>query len=278
MFPTDKYEQLSEFGEGSIAKVIKAKDRKTGATVAIKILKDITDQEDIARLGVEIESISRVRHPNIVSFLTTGKISNVPYVVTEWLQGISLRDLIEDEENFEIQPSIEILLQIVGALVAIHKKGIIHRDIKPENVMLVGNDRDVVKLIDFGMAKLLNQGYNLTIQGQLFGTPQYLAPERITGGEPTSATDIYSLGIMTYELLTGVRPFDGENNQDILMQHLTKRPKPVSTYIDTSIIPRSFLQLVRRMMRQLPEQRPTAVVLQNEFRKTRHMLFGQNIM
>jgi len=267
------YSPLDDFGEGAIAKVVKAKDEKTGDVVAVKILKDITDSEDVARLSIEMESISLVRHPNIVSFLKHGKCPNgSPFVVMEWLKGITLRDLLEDYEYLDEQEIVEIVLQVLDAIVACHKKGVIHRDLKPENVMLVGPEGRQVKLIDFGMAKLLFDGVNLTIDGQLFGTPQYLAPERITGESPTTKTDIYSLGIMVYEMATGERPFDGESPQEIIMQHITADSETIPSMLAQFEISWKLKYLIKRMLRKQPEPRPSAEVLRQEFRALRQDL------
>ncbi|MBU1218245.1 serine/threonine protein kinase [Myxococcota bacterium] len=270
------YAPLTTMGEGAIAKVVKCLDTRSGDIVALKILKDITDDDDVKRLGVEIESISRVRHPNIVTFITHGNTKDgAPYVVMEWLDGENLRDLLEKEESLDIMKIIEITLQILNALEACHRKSIVHRDLKPENVMLCGTNRDKVKLIDFGMAKLLLDGTDLTIDGQLFGTPQYLAPERITGScKATQQTDIYSLGIMIYEMAAGFRPFDGEDAQAILRQHLSERPKPLSSVALGELANPLLSQLVRRMMRQTPDQRPSATSLLSEFRKLRQNLLN----
>ncbi|MBU1238858.1 serine/threonine protein kinase [Myxococcota bacterium] len=272
MFPKG-YSPLDDFGEGAIAKVIKAVDEKTNDIVAVKILKDITDAEDVARLSIEMESISLVRHPNIVSFLKHGKCPNgSPFVVMEWLKGVTLRDLLEEVYVLEELEIVEIVLQVLDAIVACHKKGVIHRDLKPENVMLVGPDEKQVKLIDFGMAKLLYDGINLTIDGQLFGTPQYLAPERITGESPTTKTDIYSLGIMVYEMATGDRPFDGESPQEIIMQHITANSETIPSMLSNVDISYKLKYLIKRMLRKQPEPRPTAEILRQEFRSHRQEL------
>ncbi|MBN2723121.1 MAG: serine/threonine protein kinase [Deltaproteobacteria bacterium] len=269
------YAPLTSMGEGAIAKVIKCLDTRTGDFVALKILKDITDEEDIKRLGVEIESISRVRHPNIVTFITHGNVGDSPYVVMEWLEGETLRDLLEREETLSLRTLVDTVLQILNALEACHKKSIVHRDLKPENVMLTGPQGNQIKLIDFGMAKILLDGVDLTIDGQLFGTPQYLAPERITGSvKATEQTDIYSLGIMIYEMAAGFRPFDGDDAQTILKEHLTVRPKPLMSVTSGELANPILNQLVRRMMRQTPDQRPSATALLSEFRRLRHTLLG----
>jgi eukaryotic-like serine/threonine-protein kinase len=274
LFPKG-YSPSSDFGEGAIAKVVKSTDDRSGNIVAVKILKDITDADDIARLSIEMESISRVRHPNIVSFLNHGKCKKgSPFVVMEWLEGENLRVLLEEEESLDELFISEILLQILDAIVACHKKGVIHRDLKPENVMLTGPDGRQVKLIDFGMAKLLYDEVDLTMAGDLFGTPQYLSPERITGEKPTPKSDIYSLGIMTFEMATGERPFDGDNPNEIIMLHLSQENDTISEFLKKFPISKKLKYLIKRMLRKLPDQRPSAQTMRSDFRIFRKELIN----
>ncbi|MDA3864789.1 MAG: serine/threonine-protein kinase [Deltaproteobacteria bacterium] len=274
----DGYEIQSDFGEGSIAKVVKAVEKTTGQEVAIKILKDITDSEDIARLQVEMESISRVRHPNIVSFLNYGNNFNgSPYIVMEWLEGCTLRDILEEKQYVDSLYLVDISLQIAGALAACHKKGVVHRDLKPENVMLTGDNYNQVKLIDFGMAKLLYDGINLTVDGHLFGTPQYLAPERILGDAPTPQTDVYALGIINYEMASGIRPFDGEKSQSILVQHIEEQPKSLLNLMGKENINFDLSILTKTMMRKNPNQRPDINKVLKSLRTLRKTLISNQI-
>jgi len=268
-FP-DYYQLSSEFGEGAVAKVVRAGNRKTGNTVALKVLKDITDEEDIRRLGREMEILSRIEHPAVVRYLGHGTTSEgAPYVEMEWLEGSSLRDVLMARERLELIEILDILIPVISALATCHENGIIHRDIKPENIMLCSPGGKTVKLIDFGMAKLL-KGTPITHDGQLFGTPQYIAPERITMDQDlTGAIDVYALGIMAYEMMTGVRPFDHGEVQKILMMHLTEKVPPMHEMAPDLAIHPGFSRIVRRMVRQEPLQRPLATTLYTDFRVLR---------
>jgi len=271
-FP-EQYQLSSEFGEGAVAKVVRALNRTTGNSVALKVLKDLTDQEDLRRLGREMDILARIEHPSVVRYLGHGTTSEgAPYVEMEWLEGASLRDVLLARERLELPEVLDIMIPVCSALATCHDSGIIHRDIKPENVMLCAPGGKTVKLIDFGMAKLL-KGTPITHDGQLFGTPQYIAPERITMDQDlTGAIDIYALGIMAYEMMTGVRPFDHEEVQKILMMHLTHKVPPMQELApDVSIHP-GFSRIVRRMVRQEPVQRPQAATLYTELRVLRATL------
>ncbi len=261
------FQLYSEFGEGAVAKVVKAQNLETGNTVALKVLKDMTDEEDIRRLGREIAILSRIEHPSIVHYLGHGKTTQgAPFVEMEWLDGASLRDILVARERLELSEILDIMIPVCSALQKCHESGIIHRDIKPENVMLCGPGGAVVKLIDFGMAKLL-KGTPITHDGQLFGTPQYIAPERITmDQELTPSIDIYAMGIMGFELLTGERPFDHEEAQKILMMHLTKKVPPMQDLLPGVPVHPVYSRMIRRMTRPEPLQRPLAATLYTEFR------------
>ncbi len=271
-FP-ERYQLFNEFGEGAIAKVVKAFNRETGRTVALKVIKDVTDEEDRRRLVREMEILSRLEHPSVVRYLGHGTtIEGAPFVEMEWLEGATLRDVLVARERLELVEVLDILIPVCSALATCHERGIIHRDIKPENVMLCAPGGRDVKLIDFGMAKLL-KGTPITHDGQLFGTPQYIAPERITMDQDlTSAIDIYSMGIMAYEMMTGERPFDDEEPQKILMAHLTRSVPPMHEKAPDIPIHPAFSRIVRRMLRKEPQLRPQALTLYTDLRVLRSTL------
>jgi len=268
-FPSH-YQISSEYGEGAVAKVVRALNRETGNTVALKVLKDITDEEDLRRLGREMDILARIEHPAVVRYLGHGTTTEgAPYVEMEWLEGATLRDVLMARERLELAEILDILIPVCSALATCHDNGVIHRDIKPENIMLCAPGGHTVKLIDFGMAKLL-KGTPITHDGQLFGTPQYIAPERITMDQDlTGAIDVYALGIMSYEMTTGVRPFDHEEVQKILMMHLTEKVPPMHELASDLAIHPGFSRMVRRMVRQEPVQRPQAATLYTDLRVLR---------
>lgn len=271
-FPS-RYQLLNESVEGAIAKVVKARNQETGNLVALKILKDITDEEDRLRLDREVKILAQLDHPTVVRYLGHGTTDKgIPFVEMEWVEGANLRDVLIARERMELSEILDILIPLCSALALCHECGIFHRDIKPENVMLCAPEGKNVKLIDFGMAKLL-KGTPITHDGQLFGTPQYIAPERITmDQEPTGAIDIYSLGITAYEMMTGVRPYDDDEPQKVLMAHLTRSLPPMHEKAPDIPIHPGFSRIVRRMLRKEPQLRPKAINLYTDLRVLRASL------
>jgi len=271
-FPS-RYQPLNEFGEGAIAKVVKARNTETGRVVALKVIKNITDEEDRRRLVREMEILAHLEHPSVVRYLGHGVTTEgAPFVAMEWLDGATLRDVLVARGRMELPEILDILIPVCSALAACHERGIIHRDIKPENVMLCSPGGQVIKLIDFGMAKLL-KGTPITSDGQLFGTPQYIAPERITMDQDLSgAIDIYSLGIMAYEMMTAERPYDDDEPQKILMAHLTRPLPPMHEKAPDIPIHPGFSRIVRRMLRKDPQLRPQAITLYTDLRVLRSSL------
>lgn len=271
-FPS-RYQLLNESVEGAIAKVVKARNRETGNLVALKILKDITDEEDRLRLDREVKILAQLDHATVVRYLGHGTTDEgIPFVEMEWVEGANLRDVLIARERMELSEILDILIPLCAALALCHERGIFHRDIKPENVMLCAPEGKTVKLIDFGMAKLL-KGTPITHDGQLFGTPQYIAPERITmDQEPTGAIDIYSLGITAYEMMTGVRPYDDDEPQKVLMAHLTRPLPPMHEKAPDIPIHPGFSRIVRRMLRKEPQLRPKAMNLYTDLRVLRASL------
>jgi len=256
-----RYRLGKVLGEGAVATVYEALDTMTDTSVAVKVLKDVHDADDTARLWVELRSLQRVRHPGVIRTLDMGRSSRgLSYIVMELLRGRTLRARMMDQGRIPVDEALPILLQVFQALEACHEHGVIHRDVKPENVFLEGAREDRVTLIDFGMAKLLSgqTAVNLTRPHQLFGTPEYMAPERITGGEPNFASDIYSAGVLAFEMLSAERPFSGRDPQRVLERQV-RRALPRFSELDPPVaVPRELRSLIRRCLRKSPIQRPRA--------------------
>lgn len=257
----DRYLLQDVLGEGAVATVYRALDRETGDLVAVKVQRDIQDSEDAARLWVELRSLQRVQHPNTIRSHEMGRTEEgLHYIAMELLEGRTLRARLLDDVRLSMEAALPLLEQIFSALEACHAHGIIHRDVKPENVVLLAPDEQTLKLIDFGMAKILHDfaSLGLTQPHQIFGTPEYMSPERAKGEPPTAASDIYSTGILAFEMLAGVRPFGGQNPMDVL-RHQIDSPVPRFADLKPPVsIPRELRGVVRRCLRKAPLQRPSA--------------------
>ncbi|MFH2006547.1 MAG: serine/threonine-protein kinase [bacterium] len=262
----NRYALEEIIGEGAVATVYRARDTLKGGTVAVKVLKDIHDEMDTARLWVEMRSLQRLRHPRIIRTLDVGKSGlGQHYIAMELLEGRTLRSRMVDEGRMAVADVLVILHQVIEALDACHFSGIIHRDLKPENVFLLAPDDTQVKLIDFGMAKILHDlSPSLTQDAMIFGTPEYMAPERITGGDPTPATDIYAAGVLTFEMLAGLRPFAGSTPEQIMRRQLHDAIPRFSELTPPVSVPREVRAVIRRCLRKAPLQRPRASVLAAE--------------
>ncbi len=222
-----RYRAEQLIGHGAVATVWRGVDARTGERVALKVMRpDSLGLEDIQRLAQEVEILRRLSHPCIVRILGTGVAEgNAPYVAMEWVDGIDLRAKLEQSPVLPLADVRDIISQVCCGLTEAHAQGIIHRDIKPENVLLAAPEHVAVKLADFGMAKVTGrQAAALTVEGQLFGTPQYMAPERARGKPAGEAADLYAVAVMTYEMLAGRRPFDGRSPMQILIDQTREAP------------------------------------------------------
>ena len=223
-----RYELLEKRGDGGMAVVYKAKDRLLNRFVAIKILKPefIKDPKFVDSFRRESQAAAGLSHPNVVSVYDVGKEGNIYYIVMEMMEGYTLSDLITREAPLSERRVIEISRQIAAGLSAAHKKGIIHRDVKPHNILF--SDDGIAKITDFGIAKAVNNGTIVNTNTTVLGSVHYLSPEQARGGFVDAKSDIYSLGIVMYEMLTGKVPFDGENAVSVAMMHINGNVKAPS--------------------------------------------------
>jgi len=238
------YLVVQKLGEGGMGSVYLAEHPQIGKKVALKVLHaEFSANEDVTkRFFNEARAVNDIGHPNIVDIIDYGVIQagasrdKLVYFIMEYLTGGTLSDVLRKEQQpLPPERALGIAMQVADALAASHKQGIVHRDLKPDNIMLQqrGRDRDFVKLLDFGIAKLTGdaQGSSRTRTGIVMGTPAYMSPEQCEGrGNVDLRTDVYALGIVLYEMLTGRVPFIGEGYGEILVQHLTQRPIPVSQF------------------------------------------------
>jgi serine/threonine-protein kinase len=236
------YLVTQKLGEGGMGSVYLAEHPSIGKKVALKVLHSefSTNQEVAARFFHEAKAVNDIGHPNIVDIVDFGIIQSgagreqLVYFIMEYLAGMTLSQLIRSEAPLAPERALTIALQVADALSASHKCGIVHRDLKPDNIILLqrGRERDFVKLLDFGIAKLTGGsavGSHRTRTGIVMGTPAYMSPEQCEGRDSVDLrTDVYALGIVLYEMVTGRVPFIGEGYGEILVQHLTQRPRPPS--------------------------------------------------
>ena len=220
----NRYEILSLIGQGGMADVYKAKDTILNRIVAIKVLRDKLSQDAMAlvRFQREASAASRLSHPNVVDIYDVGEYEGMHYIVMEFIRGRTLKELIAQRGALDVDEAIGIMKQLVSAINHAHENNIIHRDIKPQNVLV--KDDGTIKITDFGIA-VANGSVQLTFNNTVMGSAHYLAPETTQGKEPNEKVDIYSLGIVFYELLTGKVPFTGKTPTEIAIKHLRK-PMP----------------------------------------------------
>ena len=244
----NRYELINKIGNGGMAKVYKAKDQVLNRYVAVKILRDefTTDQEFIKRFEAEAQSAASITHPNIVSVYDVGNEGNLYYIVMELIQGKTLKEIIIEEGGaLPWKWSINIATQIASALEVAHKNKIVHRDIKPHNIIIT--EDGIAKVTDFGIAKAVSNS-TITAFGTTIGSVHYFSPEHARGGFTDSKSDLYSLGVVMYEMLTGRVPFDADTPVSVALKHMQEEPKPPIELNDK--IPSSVNDIILKAMRK----------------------------
>jgi serine/threonine-protein kinase len=246
-----RYRILRKLGSGGMANVYLAEDEELGRRVAIKILNDrhANDEQFVERFRREAKHAAGLSHPNIVSIYDRGEAEGTYYIAMEYLEGRSLKELISSRGPAPVSIAIEYARQILAALRVSHRTGVIHRDIKPHNVLVDGEGR--LKVTDFGIARAGPS--QMTEAGSIVGTAQYLSPEQAQGAPVSESSDLYSVGIVLYELLTGEVPFTGETPVEIAMKHLSRVPAPPSRLRPE--IPHDLDLVVMRALAKDPEDR-----------------------
>ncbi|NLY43576.1 MAG: Stk1 family PASTA domain-containing Ser/Thr kinase [Clostridiaceae bacterium] len=221
----NRYEIIEKIGGGGMAIVYKARCRLLNRFVAVKILRhELTeDREFISRFNVESQAAASLSHPNIVSVYDVGQQDDIYYIVMEYIDGITLKELINKNGALPWKDALNFSIQICSALEHAHKKHIVHRDIKPHNIMITKDG--MVKVTDFGIARAATST-TVTLGGNTIGSVHYFSPEQARGGYTDEKSDIYSLGVVMYELLTGRVPFDGESPVAVAIKHIQEEPIP----------------------------------------------------
>lgn len=261
---SDRYIILSEIGSGGMGRVFKARHKLINRIVAVKVLHEhlLTDSMSKRRFDQEAQAASALTHPNLIAVYDYGFSSTgLPYLVMDFLQGQSLQDLLKEAGHLQPTRFLNIFSQCCAALDHAHKKGVLHRDVKPTNIMLLGEmkGQDFVKIVDFGIAKILPQEgsaeQQLTQTGTIFGSPYYMSPEQCQGEKTDVRSDIYSLGCVMYEALTGKVPFSGENILATLCKHVRESAKPFKEQAPELSIPQELERIVFKALEIAPENR-----------------------
>lgn len=255
-----RYTVERKLGEGGMGVVYKCRHAFIEKRVAMKVLKaDMAQSEEhTARFLNEARSASSVGNPHIIDVNDFGRLPDgATYFTMEFLEGTSMADLVETSLPLELPRVAHISLQLTEALEAAHEAGIVHRDLKPDNIFLIaqGGDQDFVKLLDFGIAKASRSQHKLTQAGQVFGTPHYMSPEQANAAAVDHRSDIYSLGVILYELVSGHLPFDAENFMAILTAHMYKAPIPLSKIAGCPALPAGLENVILTCMAKKPDER-----------------------
>jgi class 3 adenylate cyclase/tRNA A-37 threonylcarbamoyl transferase component Bud32 len=249
-----RFEILSVLGAGGMGVVYKARDRELDDLVALKMLKreQMTDPTLLERLKSEIKLARKITHPNVLRTYDFGEIDGIPYISMEYVRGVTLRYMLDQTRRLPYSAGLRLAKQLCAGLGAAHAVGVLHRDIKPENLILepTGN----AKLMDFGIARPIRRMEpGRTEAGMIVGTPLYLSPEQLQGQEADARADIYSTGVVLYEIFSGVLPFNGANAMEILLKHIREAPQPPRTH--WAEIPPKLEQIILRCLAKNPAER-----------------------
>ena len=250
---SDRYRLLVKVGEGGMAEVYRAQDVLLGRAVAVKLLRPqyTTESSFLVRFLHEAQAAAGLSHPNIVAVYDVGQDGTQRYIVMEYVEGVNLKEVILESAPFSVERAVSIAVQICQAVGIAHRAGLVHRDIKPQNVLLTTGDR--AKVTDFGIAIALRAPKGLTEEGTVWGTPHYISPEQAMGEDVGPASDVYSIGVVLFEMLTGRLPFDGENSVAIAMKHIREAPPPVSRW--NPAVPPEMAAIVDKALSKSPEGR-----------------------
>lgn len=265
MFLADRYEIIEQIGTGGMSDVYKAKCHKLNRFVAIKVMKSefSEDKTFVSKFRAEAQSVAGFTHPNIVNVYDVGDENGIYYIVMELVEGITLKKYIEKRGRIPFKEAVSIAIQVANGLDAAHKHNIVHRDIKPQNIIISKEGK--VKVTDFGIAKVASSS---TINSSsTMGSVHYISPEQARGGYSDARSDLYSLGITIFEMLTGTVPFDGDSTVAVAVQHIQDEIPAPSTVTDD--IPLSIDRIVLKLTQKKPDRRyQTATELITDLKKS----------
>ena len=268
---------LRRLGHGAMAEVYLAQQCSLDRQVAVKVLKGTlaTDQVYVQRFQREAHAAASLIHANIVQIYEVGRIGDIYYIAQEYVQGLNLRQWIARNGSPDLRLSLSIIRQVAAALAKAAEQGVVHRDIKPENIMLTAGGE--VKVADFGLARLTEaaDGVELTQSGLTLGTPLYMSPEQVQGRPLDPRSDLYSLGVTCYQMLSGTPPFDGETALSVAVQHLNKEPEPLDARRPD--LPAAFCRIVHRLLAKSADDRyPSARELLSDLRQVQQENLGDD--
>ena len=248
----NRYEIIEKIGTGGMATVYRAKCHVLKREVAVKILRDefTTDNEFIKRFNAEAQSAASLTHPNIVSVYDVGHEGNLYYIVMELVKGKTLKEIIVEDGALAWKWAVDLAIQIARGLEKAHRNNIVHRDIKPHNIIIT--EEGVAKVTDFGIAKAVSNA-TITAFGATTGSVHYFSPEQAKGGHTDAKSDLYSLGVVMYEMVTGRVPFDADTPVSVALQHIQE--EPVEPIVLNSQIPLSLNKIILKAMQKEPSMR-----------------------
>ena len=250
-----RYQMREQIGQGAMAKVFKAYDPEIDRTLAIKLLlSDYCREEEYrTRFVREAKGAGILSHPNIVTVFDVGEHDNQPYIAMELVEGSTLSDLLKDKKPQPVKNVVEIGIQLAKALDYAHKKGIVHRDVKPGNIMLI-KDSTTIKVADFGICRIeSNDATQKTRVGDVLGTPHYMSPEQVLGHKVDSRSDLFAAGVVLYQLLTGVLPFQADTMVSVALKIVKAEAEPIDKLRPD--LPLSLRRIVERCLKKQPEKR-----------------------
>ncbi len=273
----NRYEIIEVIGQGGMSVVYKARCHRLNRLVAVKILKDENSQDEDfrRRFHAESQAVAMLSHPNIVSVYDVSSSDDADYIVMELIEGITLKQYMEKKGVLNWKETLHFATQIAKALEHAHSRGLVHRDIKPHNVMVLKNGS--VKVADFGIARIMTQSNTLTKEA--LGSVHYISPEQAKGGRVDNRSDIYSLGVVMYEMISGRPPYDGDSPVAVAIQHINGGASRPSTINPNT--PKGLEQIIMKAMsRELRKRYPTATAMLydlDEFRKNPSIVFGADV-
>lgn len=248
-----RYRLLGQLGSGGMAVIYKALDQRLARVVAVKVLRpSLTgDPGFVKRFRNEARSVARLAHPNIVTVHDVGSDRNTHFMVMEFIEGQDLKKIIRSKRLLPVDEALELAIQICAGIGFAHRSGFVHADVKSQNILMTSDNK--VKVADFGIAQALSDTLPARQQQIVWGSPHYYSPEQARGLRPTPAADVYSIGVVMFEMLTGELPYGGDNPQELAQAHVNKR---VPHVIDVNAaIPENISKIVHRVMQKEPSAR-----------------------